>query len=199
MGEQCAEDLRAHAVAKGVRISTLTAVHQLPAKAADAADEYNGLPAVALLAPGGCVMLRINLWVGGNLFNGARGTVHSIVYGSEADRATRKLPAYVVAVFPGYGGTPFLPDVPHSVAVAPRRRAHNSIEGAARTQVPLVHASAFTIHKAQGDEFDHITVYLDAKCMPAAGYTALSRVATSHCYLIGGRVTRKHFVPVMHV
>ena len=31
--------------------------------------------------------------------------------------------------------------------------------------------------------------------MPAAGYTALSRVATSDCYLLGGHVTREHIVP----
>ena len=63
---------------------------------------------------------------------------------------------------------------------------------------PIRYGYASTIHKAQGDEFEHITVYLDARGMPAAGYTALSRVATSNCYLIGGRVTRKHFVPATH-
>ena len=54
---------------------------------------------------------------------------------------------------------------------------------------------ASTIHKVQGDEFAHITIYLDIKCMPAAGYTALSRVARRKNYLLGGKLTREHFVP----
>ncbi len=45
---------------------------------------------------------------------------------------------------------------------------------------------ASTIHRVQGDEFEHITIWLDVPHMPAAGYTALSRVSTSDDYLIGG-------------
>eukprot|EP00973_Karenia_brevis_P020634 2832737-Karenia_brevis.AAC.1 len=40
---------------------------------------------------------------------------------------------------------------------------------------PVRAGYASTIHKAQGGEFEHITLYCDAKHMPAAGYTALSR------------------------
>ncbi|CAK0870685.1 unnamed protein product [Prorocentrum cordatum] len=47
----------------------------------------------------------------------------------------------------------------------------------------------------QGDEFPHITIYLDGWPRPAAGYTALSRVATSDDYLIGGYVERDNFIP----
>ena len=68
-------------------------------------------------------------------------------------------------------------------------------QGAVYFPIRLGYAS--TIHKVQGDEFAHITVYLDIPGMPAAGYTALSRVATSDCYLLGGHVTREHFVPAM--
>ena len=68
-------------------------------------------------------------------------------------------------------------------------------QGAVYFPIRLGYAS--TIHKVQGDEFAHITVYLDIAGMPAAGYTALSRVATSDCYLLGGHVTREHFVPAM--
>eukprot|EP00969_Alexandrium_andersonii_P115876 5124673-Alexandrium_andersonii.AAC.1 len=60
---------------------------------------------------------------------------------------------------------------------------------------PVRAGYASTIHKVQGDEFEHITIYLDVQGMPAAGYTALSRVATSNKYLLGGHVTRKHFMP----
>ena len=56
---------------------------------------------------------------------------------------------------------------------------------------------ASTIHKVQGDEFEHITIYLDIPGMRGAGYTALSRVQTSKDYLLGGHLKRKHFTPAM--
>eukprot|EP00969_Alexandrium_andersonii_P258703 11439000-Alexandrium_andersonii.AAC.1 len=40
---------------------------------------------------------------------------------------------------------------------------------------PVRAGYASTIHKAQGDEFDHATIYLDVKGMLVAGYKALSR------------------------
>ena len=49
--------------------------------------------------------------------------------------------------------------------------------------------------QVQGDEFKHITVVLDKKFCPAAGYTALSRVEKGTNYALAGRVTREHFVP----
>ena len=60
---------------------------------------------------------------------------------------------------------------------------------------PIRLGYASTIDKVQGDEFAHITVYLDGHPRPAAGYTALSRVATSDCYLIGGHAERDSFIP----
>ena len=60
---------------------------------------------------------------------------------------------------------------------------------------PIRCGYASKIDKVQGDDFEHITVYLDGRPRPAAGYTALSRVATSDCYLLGGHVTRDHFIP----
>jgi ATP-dependent exoDNAse (exonuclease V) alpha subunit len=62
---------------------------------------------------------------------------------------------------------------------------------------PIRHGYASTIHKAQGGEFKHITVWLDRTGAPAAGYTALSRVEYSENYLLGGHVEREHFVPAM--
>ena len=62
---------------------------------------------------------------------------------------------------------------------------------------PIRLGYASTIHKAQGDEFKHITIWLDVPNMEAAGYTALSRVSTSKDYLLGGSLKRKHFTPVM--
>ncbi len=66
------------------------------------------------------------------------------------------------------------------------------------TYFPIRLGYASTIHKVQGDEFKHITIWLDVPNMPAAGYTALSRVENSTSYLIGGVVTRQHFVPATH-
>ena len=63
---------------------------------------------------------------------------------------------------------------------------------------PIRLGYASTIHKVQGDEFPHITLYLNIPYMAAAGYTALSRVETSSCYAIGGHVKRKHFFPATH-
>ena len=61
---------------------------------------------------------------------------------------------------------------------------------------PLRVGYASTIDKVQGSEFTHITVYLDCP-RPAAGYVALSRVSTSDDYLLGGHITRDHFIPAM--
>ena len=64
---------------------------------------------------------------------------------------------------------------------------------------PIRIGYASTIHKAQGGEFKHVTVYMDCEKMPAAGYTALSRVSTSQDYLLGGIITREHFVPATYI
>ena len=50
-------------------------------------------------------------------------------------------------------------------------------------------------YQAQGDEFKHITVVLDKKFCPAAGYTALSRVERASDFMLAGDLTREHFVP----
>ena len=60
---------------------------------------------------------------------------------------------------------------------------------------PIRVGYAGTIHKFQGAELSHITIWLDRKFSPAAGYVALSRVATDEDYLIGGEVTADHFLP----
>jgi ATP-dependent exoDNAse (exonuclease V) alpha subunit len=54
---------------------------------------------------------------------------------------------------------------------------------------------ASTIMKFQGAELEHVTVYLDAKHVPAAAYTAMSRVRLASQCLIGGWVTPDHFTP----
>jgi hypothetical protein len=65
------------------------------------------------------------------------------------------------------------------------------------TAYPIRPGYASTIHKLQGAELEHITVWLDVKKAKAAGYVAISRVQYDADYLLGGRVTRKHFRPAM--
>ena len=52
-----------------------------------------------------------------------------------------------------------------------------------------------TIYKAQEGEYKHVTVWLDVRFMPAAAYTALSRVARMEDLLLGGELAKEHFVP----
>jgi len=63
---------------------------------------------------------------------------------------------------------------------------------------PLRPGYASTILKFQGAELAHVTAYLDVAGVPGAAYTALSRVATSEQYLIGGNVNPHHFTPRNH-
>ena len=60
---------------------------------------------------------------------------------------------------------------------------------------PIRIGYASTIHKAQGGEYKHVTIWMNAKYMPAAGYTALSRVSKSSDYRLAGKLHRNHFVP----
>eukprot|EP00438_Fugacium_kawagutii_P025799 Skav209824 [mRNA] locus=scaffold2424:121002:121373:+ [translate_table: standard] len=65
------------------------------------------------------------------------------------------------------------------------------------TAYPVRPGYAGAMHKLQGAELEHITVWLDIKNAKAAGYVALSRVQTDNDYLLGGVVTVKHFRPAM--
>ena len=65
------------------------------------------------------------------------------------------------------------------------------------TVYPIRPGYASTIHKLQGAELEHITVWLDVKKAKAAAYVAISRVQHDADYMLGGRVTRKHFRPAM--
>ena len=72
---------------------------------------------------------------------------------------------------------------------------NTKVKNHAARHFPIRMGYASTIHKVQGDEFDHITIWLNKRCMPAAGYTALSRVRNSKSYMLGGKLTCEHFVP----
>ena len=65
-----------------------------------------------------------------------------------------------------------------------------------RSYYPVRPGYCSTIIKFQGAELKHVTLHLDTPGIPGAAYTALSRVATSKQYLIGGNVNPHHFTPV---
>ena len=62
---------------------------------------------------------------------------------------------------------------------------------------PVRAGYAGTILKFAGAELPRVTYYADAANVPAAAYTALSRVHTGNDYLIAGLVTEEHFVPAL--
>ena len=63
------------------------------------------------------------------------------------------------------------------------------------TAYPIRPGYACNIHKLQGAELEHITLWLDTPRIPAAGYVALSRVSYDKDYLLGGMIKACHFVP----
>ena len=65
------------------------------------------------------------------------------------------------------------------------------------TAYPMRPGYASTIHKLQGAELKHITIWLERRDARAAAYVAMSRVQRDSDYLIGGQVTRRHFTPAM--
>ena len=62
---------------------------------------------------------------------------------------------------------------------------------------PVRPGYASTILKFQGAELKHVTVYLDAPKVPAAAYTAISRVKKAKHFLIAtaSKMTPEHFTP----
>ena len=60
---------------------------------------------------------------------------------------------------------------------------------------PLRPGYASTVMKFQGTELERVVVYLDKPHVPAAAYTAMSRVRMGAQCLIGGWVTEHHFTP----
>jgi len=60
---------------------------------------------------------------------------------------------------------------------------------------PVRPGYASTILKFQGAELPHVVVYLDAPRVPAAAYTAISRVGYYKDFLLAGIFTEHHFTP----
>ena len=60
---------------------------------------------------------------------------------------------------------------------------------------PVRPGYASTILKFRGAELPHVVVYLDAPRVPAAAYTAISRVGYYKDFLLAGILTEHHFTP----
>ena len=54
---------------------------------------------------------------------------------------------------------------------------------------------ASNIHKLQGAELSHVTIWLDVRRFKAGGYVAMSRVRRDTDYLLGGLLEPEHFTP----
>ena len=71
------------------------------------------------------------------------------------------------------------------------------VEKGSKTYYPIRLGYASTILKFQGAELDHVVAYLDAKKIPAAAYTAISRVHTMDEFRLAAPVPLEavHFTP----
>ena len=69
------------------------------------------------------------------------------------------------------------------------------VEDGRITCYPARPGYASTIHKLQGAELAHVTIWLDVKRFKAGGYVVLSRVQRDTDYLLGGLLEPEHFTP----
>lgn len=78
--------------------------------------------------------------------------------------------------------------IPLPVTRAEITELHANGCGVSRRQFPLVLAYAFTVHKAQGSEFDRVVLHIDPTAFFAGGhlYTMLSRACTLRSIFLTG-------------
>ena len=67
------------------------------------------------------------------------------------------------------------------------------------TFLPIRVGYAVNLHKVQGATLDHVTLWLDAPYVEAAGYVALSRVRRDADWRFIGVLSTDHFVPASNV
>ena len=67
------------------------------------------------------------------------------------------------------------------------------------TFLPIRVGYAVNLHKVQGATLDHVTIWLDAPYVEAAGYVALSRVRRDADWRFVGILSTDHFVPASNV
>ena len=114
------------------------------------ADHAQGLNNRVYLSRGAKVVLTSNLWTAAKLVNGSQGTVEFLVF-KEGNHPSTNLPDLVICKFPEYCGPSFVPNQEKLVPLIPQRATwFEKGEQYSRTQYPLIHSWALTIHKSQG-------------------------------------------------
>ena len=157
-------------------------------------NEAMGLEKTLYLSKGCTVLLTTNLCSEVGLCNGARGTVHSILYNRDEINVNKiqeeedetfdysdHIPIVIFVEFPGFDGLRFCKKCPPKlVPIIPKTRnwTANTKTYCSRTQFPLTLSYAMTVHKSQGQTFDRCYINLGLEKDFANGLTfvALSRV-----------------------
>ena len=138
-----------HLKRTGHPIARLNAINSRGASAFTA-DHAQGLANKSYLSRGAKVVLTQNLWTTAKLVNGSQGTVKYLIY-KEGKHPRTHLPDLIICKFPEYCGPSFVPDQEKLVPVVPKTVIwFEKGEQYSRTQYPLIHSWALTIHKSQG-------------------------------------------------
>ena len=162
-------------------IVRIEAIHTGPLAAAETkAEDAGNLQRALYLAKGCEVVCTWNGWKEAGLINGARGTVHEIIYGTQQGPPGLPLAILVQMDAPGYRGPSFLEGTPRIVKFTPIK--HDFELGkerckCSRTQFPLAPGYANSIHKAQGQTLDKVVGNLGTREFNAGlTYVLFSRV-----------------------
>ena len=162
-------------------IAVIAAKNTGPGASSASADVAGGLLNYTMLAAGGNVILKTNLWQEAGLTNGRSGICRHIIY--KEGRAPPSIPDLVLVEFPHYTGPSLIEDSPQLIPIESMTSRWNSKhvkggEGAcSRTQLPLVPGDAMTIHVVQGETVPKAILNLGPKEFSVGlSYTGMSRV-----------------------
>jgi hypothetical protein len=117
--------------------------------------DKGGLPNNIILCKGTKFKLTANLWTTAGLTNGAKGTVHSIIY-KEGEKPPQ-LPVAIIGVFDKYNIAQFdwradldMPD--NAIPICPiSRKFFSGKKDCTRLMLPMILGYAMSIHRLQGD------------------------------------------------
>ena len=162
-------------------VAVIAAKNTGPGASNASADKAGGLLNYTMLADGGNVILKTNLWQEAGLTNGRSGICRDIIY--KEGRAPPSIPDLVLVDFPHYTGPPLIEDRPQLIPIESMTSRWNAknIKGennsCTRTQLPLVPGDAMTIHVVQGETVPKAILNLGPKEFSVGlSYTGMSRV-----------------------
>jgi hypothetical protein len=112
------------------------------------------LPGSIMMCRGTKFRLTHNLWTAEGLINGAKGEVHSIIYGQGSKPPA--VPDAVIGLFENYKGPRWRDDMPETaVPICPVTTSWMSHRRSCkRTMLPMMLGYALSVHKLQGDTVD---------------------------------------------